>query len=80
MARGWESKSVELQQDEAKAERAKGKVPLSQQQIAERHRQEGIELSRKRIAQQLEVATNPRHRQILEAALAELDGKLGKVE
>ena len=76
MARGWESKSVEQQQDEAKAERAKRRVQLSPADIAERQRREGIELSRKRIAQQLELATNSRHRQILEAALAELDAQL----
>jgi hypothetical protein len=78
MARGWESKSVEQQQDEATSERTRGKVQLSAEQITERQRRDGIELSRKRIAQQLELATNARHRQMLETALAELDRKLGR--
>jgi hypothetical protein len=44
---------------------------------AERERN-GLELSRQHILQQLQVACNPRHRQILEAALTELDRKLEK--
>jgi hypothetical protein len=41
-----------------------------------RTRREALGLSRKRILQQMEVATNPRHRQMLEAALAELERQL----
>jgi hypothetical protein len=78
MARGWESKSVEQQQDEAKSERTRVKVQLSAEQIAERQRRDGLELARKRVARQLEVASNPRHRQMLEAALAELDAQLSE--
>jgi hypothetical protein len=77
MARGWESKSVEQQQEEF-ASKSKGKLPLSPQQIAAEHERNGIELSRQHILQQLQVACNPRHRQMLEAALAELDRKLEK--
>jgi hypothetical protein len=35
-------------------------------------------MSRQRILQQLQVACNPRHRQMLEAALKELNQKLGQ--
>jgi hypothetical protein len=75
MARGWESKSVEQQQEEAKSE-PKNRTALTPEQIAERQRQQSLQLSRQRVLQQLQVACNPRHRQMLEAALAELDGKL----
>jgi hypothetical protein len=77
MARGWESKSVEQQQEEF-ASKGKGKVPLSSEQIAAERERNGIELSRQHVLQQLQVACNPRHRQMLEAALAELDRKLGR--
>jgi hypothetical protein len=77
MARGWESKSVEQQQEEFASNKDKGK-PLSSEQIAAEHERNGIELSRQHILQQLQVACNPRHRQILEAALAELDQKLDR--
>jgi hypothetical protein len=80
MARGWESKSVEQQQDEAISDRGQRKVQLSAEQIAEERRREALALSRKRILQQLEVATNPRHREMLQAALAELDGRINRAE
>jgi len=53
MARGWESKSVEQQQDEAASKKEHGEV-LTPQQIAERQRRQGLELSRQRILQQLQ--------------------------
>jgi len=79
MARGWESKSVEQQQEEFASNRDKGK-PLSSEQIAAERERNGIELARQNVLRQLQVACNPRHRAMLEAALADLDRKLGKVE
>ena len=78
MARGWESKSVEQQQEEFASNRGKGSQPLNPQQIAAEHERRSLELSRQHILQQMQVACNPRHRQMLEAALAELDRKLEK--
>ena len=75
MARGWESKSVEQQQDEAASKQEHGEI-LTAEQIAARQKRQGLELSRQRILQQLQVTCNPRHRQMLEAALAELDKQL----
>jgi hypothetical protein len=75
MARGWESKSVEQQQDEAASKQEHGEA-LTPEQIVERQRRQGLELSRQRILQQLQVACNPRHREMLEAALAELEQKI----
>jgi hypothetical protein len=80
MARGWESKAIEQQQDEATSSKSSYTPPLTAEQIAKNQQRESIELSRQRILQQLQVACNPRHRQMLEAALAELDRKLGTVE
>jgi len=77
MARGWESKSVEQQQEEFASNRDKGK-PLSSEQIAAERERQSVELSRQRILQQLQVACNPRHRAMLERALADLDRKLGR--
>jgi hypothetical protein len=76
MARGWESKSVEQQQEEATSSTQHRGKPLTAEQIAENQRREGLELSRHRTLQQLEVASNPQHRSMLEAALAELDAQL----
>ena len=49
---------------------------LTPEQIAEQQKRNGLELSRQRILQQLEMASNPQHRSMLEAALAELDAQL----
>ena len=75
MARGWESKSVEQQQDEAASKKERHEL-LTPEQIADRQRRQGLELSRQRILQQLQVACNPRHRQMLQRALAELEERL----
>jgi hypothetical protein len=80
MARGWESKSVEQQQEEMAERRnpVRAPIPLDEQQ---RNRKfEGLRLSRERLAQQLQVASNPRHRQMLEQAIAELDSQLSSLQ
>jgi hypothetical protein len=75
MARGWESKSVELQQAEATSTAATHQR-LSLEQAARLRQREGLELSRQRILNQLAVIRDPRHRVLLEQALAELDRRL----
>jgi hypothetical protein len=79
MARGWESKSIEAQQAEAIDNRSQSRKLLSPEQQALRRQIDGLELSRKSILHQLESATNPRHRQMLEHSLAELDRRLSEV-
>ena len=80
MARGWESKSVEQQQEEmAERRKAAGPVVSPEQRERERKRQ-GLLLSRQRLRQQLEVAQNPRHQQMLRQAFAELEKQLSSFE
>jgi hypothetical protein len=78
MARGWESKSVEQQQEERaeqrQSARALGSISPAEQQ--RNRKREGLLLSRSRLTRQLEAATNPRRRQMLEQAIAELDRQL----
>ena len=78
MARGWESKGVEQQQEEAASDKNEARIPLTSEQIARQQKRQGLELSRQRILQQLQAACNPRHRQMLETALGELDRQLQK--
>lgn len=75
MARGWESKSVEEQQSAASV-RAESKQRLTPQQAARKQQEDAINLSRRRILQQLQSVQNPRHRQMLESALSDLDSRL----
>jgi len=76
MARGWESKSVEQQQEEMIASSERKGKQLTPEETAARQKRRGLELSRQRVLQQLEVASNPQHRTMLEAALADLDAEL----
>jgi hypothetical protein len=81
MARGWESKSVEQQQEE-RAERRQSARALGSPSPPEQQRnrkREGLLLSRGRLTRQLEAATNPRRRQMLEQAITELDRQLASV-
>ena len=78
MARGWESKSVELQQDEARSS-AEPKSRLTSEQKKNQARREGLQLSRSRILAQLHSSQNPRYRQILERSLAEIDEQIKRV-
>jgi len=75
MARGFESKMVEFQQEEAARARSLS-APMSAEEQARRARRAGLELARTRAAADLERATVPAHRQMLEQALAALDEQL----
>ena len=76
MARGWESKSVEEQQAESVSNRKPlGPMPTPEQ-AARRKQEQGWQLARAHVAEQLQKAQNPRHRKLLEDALADLDAKL----
>jgi hypothetical protein len=80
MARGWESKSVESQMEAAEARQAAAlKITQSEEEIRRMRERESLELSRKRVLQDLEAATHPRHRQQLKAALAHLETRLKAV-
>jgi hypothetical protein len=76
MARGWESKSVEQQQEEMSQQRKTVRAPVSPDEQQRNRKREGLLLSRKRLTQQLQAAGNSRHRQMLEQAIAELDRQL----
>ncbi len=79
MARGWESKSVEQQQEERSEQRRPIRAPISASEQQCNRKREGLLLSKERLSQQLIAAVNPRHRQMLEQALAELDSQLSSL-
>jgi hypothetical protein len=81
MARGWESKDVESQVaavDSPKSNQNAGNK--SDAQVRHEQTKKDFELSRTRIANDLQNATHPGHRQSLEAALAHLDGKIAELK
>lgn len=75
MARGFESKSVEFQQEEAARGRA-FKPELTADQKAAQERRRTLELARARAADDLSRATAPAHRRMLEQAIGALDDQL----
>jgi uncharacterized protein involved in exopolysaccharide biosynthesis len=80
MARGWESKSVEQQQEERADQRKTIRAPISPEQQQLNRKLEGLRLSRERLTQQLQSSANPRHRQMLEQSIAELDTQLSSLQ
>jgi hypothetical protein len=75
MARGWESKSVEAQQQDAAQKTVPGPAPTAEE-LAVRERRRALELARTRAANDLARATAPAHRQMLEEAIASLDQQI----
>jgi len=80
MARGWESKAVEDQVQEAEerarlAERA-SLLPDSPEERARLEKLESLKLSRTRTLDQLERATRPAHREMLQRTLAALEREI----
>jgi len=78
MARGFESKSVEEQQLEAKRE-SDPRVAMTPEEIEGRRKRDGLLLSRTNVQAQLNSATNPAHRRMLENALADLDRQIAEL-
>jgi len=75
MARGWESKSVEAQQ--ADAETAVPRTPpMSAEERAHAERCRALALSRAQVSNELQRATRPAHRAMLERALADIEREL----
>ena len=76
MARGWESKSVESQQELA-LERSQRKQPgLTPAQMQLDTRRDSLELQRKRVLRELESCRNDRVRKTMEDGLAFLNAQL----
>jgi len=81
MARGWESKSVEAQMENAKEGAAtSSKGPLTDGEKKVRHERDSLKLSRAYIVHQIEASTNERYTMSLQQALSEIDQKLATLE
>jgi hypothetical protein len=78
MARGWESKAVEAQMEEAEkqAPDQPRAFELTPEARARRDRLETLLLSRTRTVSQLESATRPAHRELLQRTLRALEAEI----
>ncbi|HVR98922.1 MAG TPA: hypothetical protein VMW27_20045 [Thermoanaerobaculia bacterium] len=78
MARGWESKSVESQIADAGSRGDRG-ADLTPEEREVWRKREGLELSRRRVLQEIETTRSAVRRTSLEQALAFLDEEIRKL-
>jgi hypothetical protein len=80
MARGWESKAVEgqVQEFQSKEDR-QNKKQLTQVQVETRRQTQVLLLARARVEKQLQSNPDPRYREQLTRALADLDAQLASL-
>lgn len=78
MARGWESKSVESQIEDAASQASRGELLTPEQRELRRRRQD-LELSRRRVVQEIAATRSAARRTALEQALAFLDEQIGRL-
>jgi hypothetical protein len=75
MARGFESKDVEYQQNEAQREKSL-RPPLTPAERRAADRRTAVRLSLTRMRADLQRATSPAHRRMVEQAIAALEAEL----
>jgi len=78
VARGWESKNVEAQQDEHDRTEAQ-RAEVTPEEGARLARRRTLELTRARALADLATARSAPHREMLEAAVRALDEQLRRV-
>jgi hypothetical protein len=79
MARGFESKSVESQQEAAQQRRPAG-PPVDRAEAHRRAERATLMLARARAEADLKGASAPAHRAMLEHAIADLDRRIAAIE
>lgn len=76
MARGWESKSIEAQQEEAAQTKISAKPLLTREEADGARELANLRLTLKRVAEQLAMAANPRYRAMLDLARIDLERQI----
>jgi hypothetical protein len=81
MAKGWESKSVEdqIQNTDNEPNHDNRRKQLTPDQMEAHRRREVLLLSRARVEKDLNASQNPRYRDQLTRALADLDAQISKL-
>jgi hypothetical protein len=79
MARGWDSKGVEAQQEAAVTQRSKAKK-ITADDMARRAERATLSLARTRALADLQKACVAAHRAMLEHAIADLDKKIAALD
>ena len=79
MARGWESKSVEAQQESRNNQQPKAPA-VNAEEAARRSQRDTLSLARTKALSDLQRACAPAHRAMLEQAIADLDKRLAALD
>jgi len=79
MARGWESKSVEEQMENARQQKDAA-AAQSAKPVHHSRQHENLVLARARLVKDLETTDNPRYKQFLEASLADIDKRIAETD
>jgi hypothetical protein len=79
MARGFESKDVEFQQAEAAERERPGRRALTAEQRDHESKRQTLALTLTRARAELAGASAPHHRQMLQAAIADLESRLNEI-
>ena len=80
MARGWESKDIESQMEDAREARRDPPPQPNREELQRVRELESFQLQRSRILADLQSSANPKYREILERSLAFLDEKIATLE
>ena len=81
MARGFESKDVEQQQQDAEERKANARrVAVSAEQAEVLRKRDGLMLQRTRILREIEISKDDRHRQTLQSGLKYLDEQIAALQ
>ena len=72
MARGWESKAIESQQDDARAKGPAGPAP-SREELERRQKAASVTMALADVTAQLQAACRPVHRDMLRQRVAALE-------
>ena len=80
MARGWESKAVESQQEERARDKTPTRTAMTRDQRERAQKRASIAMSRSRVLQQMQVTCSAAHRASLQSALEFLDDELRELE
>ena len=80
MARGWESKSIEEQMENARQNKDDSAAHRSAKPAQHSRQHENLVLARARIVRDLGTTENARYRQLLEASLADIDKQIAETD
>jgi hypothetical protein len=76
MARGWESKSIEAQQEDAASKQPSQKPRFTRKEAGQFREKESLQLALRNVIEQLQSSQNSQRRAMLELAKSDLEQRI----